>query len=206
MPDFPILVGAPSRNEGFAFLVLALWDARQRNMKFVSRSIKSTLDGIAGARPSVIAPTHLAGGQAPVQFVVRTTGKCNQLSQVTDDFVRRAQQDPGLARPLSDLSLAVPRGDVQIDKALAAKLKIPLSVIGEALAKILRRCNVSCFSWSGGFYRVVLELEAPARNSCSAPDEVPVRANVQLTATLPEVSAPHPQAVSSDGLVAAPGE
>jgi multidrug efflux pump subunit AcrB len=198
-----ILVGAPSRNKGFAFLVLTLWAARQRNTKVVGRSVKSTLDGIAGVRPSVIAPTRLAGGQAPVQFVVRTTGNCKQLSQVVDDFARRARQDPGLARPLSDLSLSVPGVDVQIDRALAVNLKIPLPVIGGTSAKTLRRRNVSRFSWLGGFYCVVPELEAPARNSRSALDEVSMRANVQLTATLP---APHPQAVSSDSLVAVPGE
>jgi multidrug efflux pump subunit AcrB len=95
---------------------------------------------------------------------------------------------------------------VQIDKALAANLKIPLSVIGGTSAKTLRRRNASRFSWLGGSYYVVLELEAPARNSRSALDEVSMRANVQLTATLPELPAPHPQAVSSDSLVAVPGE
>lgn len=205
-PASLILVGAPSRNEGFAFLVLTLWDARQRNTKVVGRSVKSTPDGMAGARPSVIAPTRLAGGQAPVQFVVRTTGNCKRFSQVMDEAVRRARQDPGLARPLSDLSLSVPRVDMQIDKALAANLKIPLSVIGNASAKAQRRRNVSRFSRLGGSYCVVLELEAPACNSRSALDEVSMRANVQLIAMLPEPPAPHPQAVSSDSLVAVPGK
>src|SRR4051794_39540435 len=70
-----IQLDAPLRSDGFAFLVLTPWDARQRSMNVVNRSIISTLGGNAVAHTSVIDPNCLAGGRAPGLFVVRMAGK-----------------------------------------------------------------------------------------------------------------------------------
>jgi multidrug efflux pump len=111
-----------------------------------------------------------------VQFVVRTAGNYERLSQAMDDFVRRARQDPGLAGPWSVLSMSMSPVGVQIDRALAANLKVALCVISDKLAAISGERNFNRFFWPGELYHFALELEAPVRDSLSMLDEVSVRA------------------------------
>ncbi|MGF3023141.1 efflux RND transporter permease subunit [Methylobacterium aquaticum] len=171
-----IMIGTPTRNEGFAFLVLKPWEQRSRSANTIGRSLTPALDAIPGALTTVIDPNPLAGGgQAPVQFVIRTTGSYEQLAGVMDDFLRRAARDGRLVRPVSDLSLSTPRVDVEIDRAMASNLKVPVSVIGETLATVLGARNVSQFSWQGELFYVVLELEASVRNRLDTLNEISVR-------------------------------
>ncbi|MGE0725607.1 MAG: efflux RND transporter permease subunit [Alphaproteobacteria bacterium] len=173
-----ILVGTPTRNEGFAFLLLKPWAERSRRANVIGRSIEPGLDRIPGVRTSVIDPNPLAGGgQAPVQFVLRTSTGYDQLAEAMDDFLKRAKEIPGLERPSWDLMLTVPRVDVEIDRALTANLKVPVAAVGETLATILGARVVSRFSWQGELYNVLVELQEPSRNELSALNEISVRSS-----------------------------
>jgi multidrug efflux pump len=171
-----IIVGSSSLNSGLAFLVLKPWEERQRSASQIGAAITADINAIPGLSSSIIDPNPLAGGgQAPVQFVIRTTGDYKDLAGVMDSFMAKAKSEMDLRNAQSNLVLSIPRVNVQIDRGLASTLKVTESSIGNTLATLMGSLAVNEFAWQGNSYNVFLGMDAGKADSIGAVSEVAIR-------------------------------
>ncbi|HWL68782.1 MAG TPA: efflux RND transporter permease subunit [Geminicoccus sp.] len=155
-----IILGIPASNQGYAFLLLEDWEARERSAREIGESIRAELGAIAGLGTTLIPPDPLSGAQAqPLQLVIKGPMGYEALARVADRILAKAQGDPAISAPSVDLSFDLPQIDLEVDEALAADRGVDVQSIAGALRMLFGGYDVDRFSWQGELYKIQLELE-----------------------------------------------
>jgi multidrug efflux pump len=171
-----IMNGMSSPTSGLGLLLLKPWSEREATSVEIGARIMPALNRIAGARFTLLDPNPLAGGNvAPVQFVVRTTGNYEDLSQVMTRLRDFARQHPAFSSPALDLDLNTRRIDVVIDRPLAAVVGIDIMRIGQTINTFLGGQQAGNFGWEGQQYKVLLQIEEQDRRDSDIVNNIYLR-------------------------------
>ncbi|MDB5596954.1 MAG: acriflavin resistance protein [Hyphomicrobiales bacterium] len=152
--------GAGGVHQAFVGVLLKPWEQRKRTQKQVLQELQGKLATITGAQVLAFAPPALPGssGGPPMQFVIRTTGDYEQLSQVLDQ-VQTAARDSGMFIFVdSDLKFDTPQIEFNIDADKANRLGIKMADIGSSLATLLGGNYVNRFNLYGRSYEVIPQV------------------------------------------------
>lgn len=138
---------------------------RQRSQSEVQPELQAKVGQIAGFQTAVIPRPSLpgSGGGLPMQFVMVTDADYTALDQVADQLLDKAMLSGKFAFLMKDVSFNRPQTTLVIDRDRAADLGINMQDIGKNLATLLGGQYVNRFSLQGRSYKVIPQVDDPAR-------------------------------------------
>lgn len=156
--DFTFQVTFPS--SGFAGMVVKPWSERQRSVFQILPDVQQRLQGIPGIQVfPVIPPALPGGGDFPVEILLASTAKTEQILDFAKDLQMKAMQSGMFVfPPLIDVKIDQPQSQFLIDKDKAAALGLNLGQIGGDLGGMVGGDFVNRFDISGHSYKVIPQI------------------------------------------------
>jgi hydrophobe/amphiphile efflux-1 (HAE1) family protein len=163
-----------SPNAAVAFLPLE--DAKQRaargrDANTIAAEVRAAVSEINEAEVFIIPPPPVRGigrGGGYKMYVQDQSGAgLEALSQVTEQMVAEANEQPGVLQVFSNFRLSVPQIYADVDRTKAQMLDIPMSNVFEALQVYLGSSYINDFNILGRTYRVTAQAEPEFRDEPS---------------------------------------
>ena len=152
-------------NSGRATVFLKRWEQREVTTQEVMEKVRKVLADIPGVRITADVRQGLVrGGGRPVQLVLRGP-TYEVLAQWRDRMLQRMGENPRLLNVDSDYKETLPQIRVEIDKARAADLGVPVQAIGSTLQVMLGSLRAGTYEKDGEEYYVVMQAPLEHRRS-----------------------------------------
>ena len=143
VPEYENSFQVTGANFGFAGLILKPWSQRQRNAVQIQDSLQAPAATIAGVQLIVTTPEPLpAGGQFPIEFVIRSTDGHREMLDYAQQLVLYANTEANAAGGAptfyfadSDLKFDLPQVEIDIDKDKVASMGLNLSDVARDLGE-----------------------------------------------------------------------
>ena len=157
-------------NEGLFILRLVPWDQRTVKQQDIVKEMFGKVSNFPGARAFPINPGSLGqrGLQQQIQFVIGGPDY-QTLRDWRDRMLAKAQATGFFVNLDSDYKENQPDLRVQIDRARAADLGVPIEDIGKTLELMFGEKQVSSFASKGEEYYVIVRARAEDR---AAPNDL----------------------------------
>ena len=94
-----------------------------------------------------------------MQIQDRSGAGLNQLREVSDRIVARANQEPGLVQVFSNFRTGTPQVYADVDRTKVRMLNVPINNVFSALQIYLGSAYVNDFNFLGRTYRVTAQAE-----------------------------------------------
>jgi multidrug efflux pump len=156
---------------GFGGAILKPWSERSRSAEEIQISLQEPASKVPGLQVVMNTPDPLpAGGQFPIEFVVRSTADHRQMNEFAQQLLLYANteaNDPN-AMPTfffadSDLKFDLPQVEIEIDKDKVAAMGLSLADISRDLGALLGGGYVNRYVNDGRSYRVIPQVERGER-------------------------------------------
>ncbi|MDF0604508.1 multidrug efflux RND transporter permease subunit [Neisseriaceae bacterium TC5R-5] len=168
---YDLLSGSNRTNAGVSFVILKPWDER-KDPKLASKTVAGDIFGmgmgaitdgiILGFNPPPISGMSNTGGfDAYVQN--RSGASAVALGEVTKQLVAAASKNPALTGVQTTYSANVPQVYVQLDRAKAKALGVPINSVFNTMQSTFGAFYVNDFNKFGRIFRVQLQAEADFR-------------------------------------------
>ena len=146
--------------------------------------LRGPLAAIGEARVLPLQPPAIrgVGNVGGFQFMVQDrsgTASLDEISRVTDELIARANQSPVLASVFSSFAANTPQLEVQVDRARAKSLDVPLDQLYGVLQVFLGSQYVNDFDFANRNYRVYVQADTSFRD---APEDIGVVLRAQPAA------------------------
>ncbi|MFA5555159.1 MAG: multidrug efflux RND transporter permease subunit [Phycisphaerae bacterium] len=159
-------------NAGAVFVILQPWDQRQAkgmdNMSIL-RSIYGRLSHIDEAVCVAFPPPPIQGlgsaGGFELQLQDRSGAGMVLMQNVSDDMVYQGNANPKLTRMTNSLRSTVPQLYLEIDRAKAKNMNIPLQAIYSTLQANMGSVYVNDFSMFGRTFKVMVQADYEFREN-----------------------------------------
>ena len=169
---YSILTSSTASNSGLVIAGLTPWDKRKSpelsqsaildkaNMKFAT---------ISSAKVEGFGLPPISGLGASQGFKFELQGESGispqKLSSILNYFLSKANQQPELAYAYSTYQADVPQIYVNVNRAKAEKLKVPLTEIYNTLQTLLGSMYVNEFNKFGKVYQVIVQAQEEFRRN-----------------------------------------
>jgi len=164
------LTGMPTINQGIGGVLFKPWDERDRSAKELQQVLQEKWNTIAGAHIAAFQFPPLPGAQGlPLQFVIKTTDSFENLNEVAQKVVGKAQASGMFFFIDSDLKIDKPQATLRVDRDLVSTLGLSQQDVGQSLGAALGGGYVNYFSIDGRSYRVIPQVMQESRLN---PDQV----------------------------------
>lgn len=165
--DHFIVNGMGGVNNVISGFVLKPWEERKRSQMQIMPLLQQKLDQVAGLKAAVFPlPSLPSGSQGlPVEFVIGSTAPYENLYEVSQELMKRAQASGLFVFVDTDLKYNSPKLQFNIDRDKAAALGVTMQDIGDALATMLGGNYVNRFDLAGRSYKVIPQVRQVQRNS-----------------------------------------
>ena len=152
--------GVGTNNQGFGGLVLKDYVQRSRNAVVIQQDLQNRSNQIAGANVFWVNPPSLPGsdGGYPVEFVIQTAAPFNELYEVSEAILAKAQATGKFWVVENSLKIDKPQTTVVVDRNKAALLGLTMKDVGGALSSMLGGGYVNYFSIAGRSYKVIPQV------------------------------------------------
>ncbi|HSI09315.1 MAG: efflux RND transporter permease subunit [Rariglobus sp.] len=156
---------------GFGGAILKPWSERKRSAEQIQIALQEPASKIAGLQVVMNTPDPLpAGGQFPIEFVVRSTADHRQMNEFAQQLLIYANTEANTPNAMptfffadSDLKFDLPQTEIVIDKDKVAAMGLSLSDISQDLGSLLGGGYVNRFVNDGRSYRVIPQVERGER-------------------------------------------
>ena len=154
------LTGVSGLNSSIGGMVLKPWDERKVTADKIQPQIQQKLGGIAGVNAAAFQPPPLPGGGGglPVQFVINTTNNFQQLNEVIQELMAKAQKSGVFIYSDVDLKYDKPQSEIVFDRDKASQLGLSMKDLGDSLGAALGGGYVNYFSLAGRSYKVIPQV------------------------------------------------
>jgi len=153
------LTGMPTTSQGIGGVLFTPWEVRDRNADQLQMILQEKWNGIAGARVAAFQFPSLPGsGGLPLQFVIKTTESFENLNEVAQKVLAKAQASGMFFFVDSDLKIDKPQATLTVDRDLISSLGMTQQDVGAALGAALGGGYVNYFSIGGRSYRVMPQV------------------------------------------------
>ncbi len=161
----------------FVVFRLAEWDEREMSASEVAGSLVPQITQMTVARGFPITPAGLGlrGNSTPLRVVI-SGPDFDSVKTWATTMLERAQDIEGLVNPEIDYEQNLPQLDVQVDRARADDLGIPVEVIASTMQTMLASHQVTTFVSRGREYPVIVQAEENDRRTPSDIDNIYIRA------------------------------
>ena len=152
--------GTGSSNTGFGGIILKDYSQRKRGAAAIQKDLQQRVSQIAGANIFWINPPSLpgSGGGYPVQLVIQTSAPFNELYEVSQSVLQKAQASGKFYVLDNSLKLDKPQATMEVDRDKVALLGITMKDLGGALSSMLGGGYVNYFSIAGRSYKVIPQV------------------------------------------------
>ena len=158
------ITGVPTTNAGIAGVILKPYDQRSRSATQVQGELQAKWNKIAGAKIAAFQFPPLPGASGlPVQFVITTTQPFQNLDDVVQAVMQKAQADHQFYYIDADLKVDQPQVNLIVDADKIAALGITKQQVGNALSAALAGGYVNFFTIDGRAYQVIPQVLQKAR-------------------------------------------
>jgi hydrophobe/amphiphile efflux-1 (HAE1) family protein len=180
---FSLLAG-DADNVGLAVAILKPWDERPRSDQQIEAIVgqaQGKLAAIAGANSFAFAPPPIMGigtsGGFDLQLQAQEGQSPQELYGVAMHLMMAANQDPRLSRVFTTFTANTPQIFLDVDRTRAEAMKVPVSRIFSTLQAQLGSAFVNDFNLHGRTYQVMVQADAPYRESAEDIDRLYVRSD-----------------------------
>jgi len=169
--------GTGTSNTGFGGIILKDYAKRKRGAQAIQQDLQQRADQIAGANVFWINPPSLPGsnGGFPVQFVIQSAAPFNQLYEVSQAVLAKAQATGKFWVIDNSLKIDKPQSTMDVDRNKVALLGLTMKDLGGALSSMLGGGYVNYFSISGRSYKVIPQVLQADRLNPSQVDNYYIR-------------------------------
>jgi multidrug efflux pump len=150
---------------GFWGLGLKPWEQRERSAAQVLQEVQQRVSVIPSVQTFPILPPALpGGGNFPVEFVIASTAKEEELLGFAQQLQEKAAQSGLFAfPPLIDVKIDQPQSELEIDREKVAQLGLSLGTVGQDVSAAVGGNFVNRFNISGRSYKVIPQLTRTSR-------------------------------------------
>lgn len=168
--DTFLIYGFPAANIVLGGLNLKSWDERTRSEMQIKPQLQKAMSVVPGVQAKVFEMPSLPGTPygPPVNFVLKTSGDYQQLYDVMQELIDKANKSGLFMVALNSLQYNNPQIQITIDRAKAANLGIDMTAIGSALSTVLGEGYVNYFSIYGYAYEVIPQATRDTRYNMEA--------------------------------------
>ena len=154
------VAGNPTVSQGRVILRLLPWDERERSQQDIGKAIAPEMVAIPGvvAFPGNPPPLGQGAREKPINIVIQTSRPYEELQQMVDALLKKAETYPGLVDVDSDLKLNSPQLDIAVDRDKAAAVGVEIDTLGRTLETLLGGRQVTRFKREGEQYDVVVKI------------------------------------------------
>ncbi len=152
--------GTGTSNTGFGGIILKDYGQRKRDAKAIQLDLQQRASQIAGANIFFINPPSLPGsnGGYPVQFVIQSAAPFNELYEVSQAVLAKAQETGKFYVLDNSLKIDKPQTTLAVDRGKVALLGLTMKDLGGALSSMLGGGYVNYFSIAGRSYKVIPQV------------------------------------------------
>lgn len=151
-------------NTGFSRLVLSPAEERERSQNEIAQDLGKTLRTIPGAEIYVRQTAAISSSRGlPVQYVVENPNFA-KMREIVPQFLDAAQQQPEFAFVNVDLKFNQPQVEIEIDRARADALGIPVADIASTLQAALSGQRYGYFLKDNQQYQIIGQAERSGRD------------------------------------------
>src|SRR5882757_23319 len=170
LPEYEMMFQIIAPGTGFGGMLFKPWDQRSRGAHELQQVLQGMWSSIAGGQIFVFPLPPLPGAQgAPVQVVINTTEPFQNLNEVVQAVLKKAQDSGKFWFVDADLKIDKPQSTVVVDRDMISTLGLTQQDVGSALGDALGGGYVNYFSIAGRSYKVIPQvLQADRLN----PDQV----------------------------------
>lgn len=153
------LTGIPTTNQGIGGVLFKPWEERTRDAAQLQMVLQEKWNTIAGARVAAFQFPSLPGaGGLPLQFVIKTTESFENLNEVAQKVLAKAQSSGMFFFIDTDLKIDKPQSTVTLDRDMVTALGLSQQDVGSVLGNALGGGYVNYFSIGGRSYRVMPQV------------------------------------------------
>ena len=152
--------GVGTNNQGFGGIVLKDYVQRTRNAAEIQQDLQNRSNRIAGANVFWVNPASLPGsdGSYPIAFVIQTAAPFNELYEVSEAVLAKAQASGKFWVIENSLKIDKPQTTVVVNRDKAALLGLTMKDVGGMLSSMLGGGYVNYFSIAGRSYKVIPQV------------------------------------------------
>ena len=157
-------------------IFLRHWDERDQTSQDVVKQVNRKLAQLPGLRGNGVVRSSLGRGRGqPINVVIAGTSYAD-LAKARDRIIAAARDNPGIVNLDADYVETKPQMLIDVDRQRAGDMGVSVEDISQALQTLMGSRRVSTFVRDGEEYRVIVQADAPDRNSETRLDGVYVRA------------------------------
>jgi multidrug efflux pump len=152
--------GVGTNNQGFGGIVLKDYVQRTRDAAVIQQDLQNRSNRIAGANVFWVNPASLPGsdGSYPIAFVIQTAAPFDELYEVSEAVLAKAQASGKFWVIENTLKIDKPQTTVVVDRDKAALLGLTMKDVGGMLSSMLGGGYVNYFSIAGRSYKVIPQV------------------------------------------------
>jgi multidrug efflux pump len=170
MPEADSIFQITFPTGGFGGFVAKPWSERTKTTQELLMQVSGPLSQIPGIRAIPLTPPPLpGGGDFPVDLVIATAGRPEQLAEIAQQLVGKAFASGMFLFADSDLKYDQPQAEVVFDRDKLRSQGVDLSRAGRDLSTLLGGDYVNRFSIQGRSYKVIPQVKRTDRLS---PDQL----------------------------------
>jgi multidrug efflux pump len=164
-PEFASSFQISFPSGGFGGLLLKSWEDRDRSVFQIQPEVNAKLSRVTGIRAPVFLPPALpSAGLFPVEFVIASTGKHEELIRFADQLVQEAAKSGQFAfPPIVDVRIDQAKSEIAIDRDKAASMGLTMQQVGGDLSSVLGGDYVNFFNIDGRSYKVIPQIQRVSR-------------------------------------------
>ena len=166
-----IFAGNPSVAQGTVILRAKDWTERKRSTIEIARDLQPKLAALPGITSFPVTPPSLGQGfrERPINFVIVTNDSYDNLNRATQRILAEMQKNPGFVQPDTDLRLNKPEIFIDVDRARAADIGVPVDQVARTVETMLGGRVVTRYKRDADQYDVIVQTVAPGR---AAPEDI----------------------------------
>ena len=186
---FGVVTNTYQPNFGTVFARLHPWEERHSPELHVKGVMAAIAREVSGIPEAIIFPFNIPtisgfGASAGFKFLLQDrsgTLTVEQLGEQVRTFLAAARQRPELASLFTSFDPEYPQVKVDLDRAKARSLGVPINDVFQALSTALGGAYVNDFNRFGRLYRVYVQAEADYRRKPQDIGEIYVRSKTSGT-------------------------
>ena len=153
------ITGVPSLNAGIGGVMFKPWEQRTRSAHEIQQDLQARWNKVAGARVAAFQFPPLPGSSGlPVQFVITTTESFQNLNEVAQKVLAKAQASGKFYFIDADLKIDKPQAKMIVDRDKITAMGMTQQDVGNSLSAALGGGYVNYFSVDGRSYKVIPQV------------------------------------------------
>lgn len=161
LESYGVITGFSDRTSVISFLVMRPHEQGDRTEQTLLNMLRMRFAQVPGLRLFAMNRPALAdvtGFDAPVQFVVQTTGSYSELYNTVQLMLKEITKNPRLLNVNTDLLIDKPDYMVDINRDRAGVLNVPISSITDTLGTLLGEPTIGWYDMNGWSYPIIPRL------------------------------------------------